>query len=246
MPPTKRVARPVYDEEPVEEAPNGEEAEAEEAPPAPRMRQPNKQEASPNAELRGGWSGSQQVMDSTSSFAQAFIPQEKADVIKFLDDQPYAAYRRHWIRRMTAAGESNRSYTCLLSIDKDCPLCEAGDKAQAVSAFNVALIGDDGVPTLKSWDVGPKIFNILKGYANDPKIAPLTRGYFLVSKTGKKGSVNHNISSVKASALEEDYDITPPDKDTLDRLGRYDKDIIDLPSVKTLKEIAAEFADEYE
>jgi hypothetical protein len=233
MPPTKRIARrPIEDDDDQVESP----AEA------PKTRP---QQAS-NAALRAGWTGSQQVMDSTSSWAQAFIPEEKAMVIKFLDDEPYVGYRRHWVERTTQAGKSNRSYTCLQSFNEDCPLCEAGDKAQAVSSFNVAVIGDDGVPSLKSWDVGPKIFNILKGYANDPKIAPLTRGYFLVSKTGKKGSVNHNVTPIKASALEEDYDITPPEHDELDRVGKYDRDIIDHPTAKSLREIAAEFADDYE
>jgi hypothetical protein len=196
-------------------------------------------------ELRGGWSAAQDTMDSTSSFAQALKPEEKSQVIKFLQDDPYVNYRRHWIERSTPQGKNTRSYTCLRSFGKDCPLCEVGDRAQAVAAFNVALIGDDGVVSLKSWDVGPKIFNILKGYANDPKIAPLTRGFFLVSRTGKKGTVNHQVIPVKPSALEEDYDIPVPDKAAFDRLEKYEKDIVEVPTRKTLDEVAQEIADDY-
>ena len=200
----------------------------------------------PSEFLRGGFTGAQETMDSTSSFAQAFKPEEKAMVIKFLDDEPYVSYRRHWVDRVGADRQKiTRSYTCLRSFKKECPLCEAGDRAQAVAAFNIAIVGDDGVVSLKSWDVGPKIFNILKGYANDPKIAPLTRGYFLVSRTGKKGSVNHQVIPVKPSALEEDYDIPAPSKSDLDALEKYDADIIDVPAMKTMQEIAAEIADEY-
>jgi len=197
-------------------------------------------------DLRGGWSAAQDTMDSTSSFAQTLKPEEKSQVIKFLDDDPYVNYRRHWIERSTPTGKVTRSYTCLKSFGKDCPLCEIGDRAQAVAAFNVALIGDDGVVSLKSWDVGPKIFNILKGYANDPKIAPLSRAYFLVSRTGKKGTVNHQVIPVKASALEEDYDIPVPDKAAFDRLEKYTKDIVEIPTRKTLDEVATEIADDYE
>jgi hypothetical protein len=196
-------------------------------------------------ELRGGWSAAQETMDSTSSFANALKPEEKSQVIKFLQDDPYVNYRRHWIDRTGPTGKTTRSYTCLKSFGKDCPLCDVGDKPQAVSAFNVALIGDDGVVSLKSWDVGPKIFNILKGYANDPKIAPLTRGYFLVSRTGKQGSVNHQVNPVKASALEEDYDIPVPDQADFDRLELYNKDIVEVPTRKTLDELATEIADDY-
>jgi hypothetical protein len=196
-------------------------------------------------ELREGWSAAQDVMDSTSSFANALKPEEKSKVVKFLDGEPYVNYRRHWIERATPQGKSTRSYTCLKSFGRDCPLCEAGDRPQAVSAFNVAEVGDDGVVSLKSWDVGPKIFNILKGYANDPKIAPLTRGFFLVSRTGKKGSVNHQVIPVKGSALEEDYDIPVPDQDAFDRLEKYTKEIVEVPTRKTLQDIADEIADDY-
>jgi hypothetical protein len=195
--------------------------------------------------LRPGWGAADDTMASTSSFAQTLKPEEKSKVIKFLDEQPYVNYRRHWIERTGPQGRSTRSYTCLKSFNRDCPLCDAGDRAQAVSAFNVAEVGEDGVVSLKSWDCGPKIYNILKGYANDPKIAPLTRGFFLVSRTGKKGSVNHQVIPVKAASLEEDYDTPVPDQAALDRLDKYTKDIVEVPTRKSLEEIALEIADDY-
>lgn len=198
-----------------------------------------------DSEIRGGWSAGQQVMNSTSSFAAAFIPEEKSQIIKFMEDQPYSNYTRHWIERSGPTGRTRRSYNCLGNWKKDCPLCEAGDKPQAVSAFNVALIGDDGVPTILSWDCGPKIFNVLKGYANDPKVAPLTKGFFLVSRTGKKGTVNHQITPVKAHSLEEDYEITPPTQRELDRLKLWGPDIVQPPKRSELEEVAEEIADEY-
>jgi len=222
-------------------APRPQEEDEDDAQPSGKKRTPSNQ----TEELREGWSAAQEVMDSTSSFANALKPEEKSKVIKFLDEQPYVNYRRHWIERATPQGKSTRSYTCLKSFGKECPLCDAGDRAQAVSAFNVAEIGDDGVVSLKSWDVGPKIFNILKGYANDPKIAPLTRGFFLVSRTGKKGSVNHQVIPVKATALEEDYDIPVPDTAAFNRLEKYTKDIVEVPTRKSLDEIALEIADDY-
>ena len=234
--PTKRAIKRMP-AKPQEEDDDGED----EAPRSKRRGPKNEVE-----ELRGGWTAAQDTMDSTSSFAQTLKPEEKSQVIKFLDDDPYVNYRRHWIERSTPQGKTTRSYTCLKSFGKDCPLCEIGDRPQAVAAFNVALIGDDGVVSLKSWDVGPKIFNILKGYANDPKIAPLTRGYFLVSRTGKKGTVNHQVIPVKASALEEDYDIPVPDKAAFERLEKYTKDIVEVPTRKSLDEVAAEIADDYE
>jgi hypothetical protein len=237
MPPTKRVARraPAPDLE--------EQDEVVAAPAPPRMKAADNGDTDSN--IRSGWSAGEQTMASTSSFAQTLKLDEKTQVIKFLEDQPYASYTRHWIERSGPTGKQLRSYVCLKTFNVDCPVCDAGDRAQAVSAFNVALIGDDGVATLKSWDCGPKLFNALKAHANDPKVAPLTRGYFLVGRSGKKGSVNYTINPIKPSSLEEDYDIEPPDKATLDRLGLYDKKIIERPKLKDMEEVAVEIADEY-
>lgn len=224
---------------------NGDDDDDEDEDEAPRR--PTKSKAEPAAsKLRGGWTDAQKQMDSTSDYAQALKLEEKSVFIKFLDDTSYVNYRRHWVERSTAAGKSLRAYTCLQSIDKPCPVCDVGERAQAVAAYNVALIGDDGQVLLKTWDVGPRLFNVLKGYANDPRIGPLSRGYFMVSKTGKKGTVQHNVSHVSKTALREDHDIEPPTQEELDTLVKYTPEVVQIPSVKTMRELAEELADEYE
>lgn len=200
--------------------------------------------------IRRGNSAARAIIDSTSSFAQAFKLTEQIQVIKFLEDDAYANYLRHWVERMTPTGRANRSYTCLKNFKKggvqlDCPLCDAGDKAQAVVAFNIALIGDDGVATLKTFDLGPKLFGIVENYTRDPKVAPLTKGYFLASRSGKKGTVNYQLVPIKPHSLSDDYDIDPPSPEELKALGLYDMSIITMPKKKDLEGIAAELADEY-
>jgi hypothetical protein len=191
--------------------------------------------------IRRGFTEGQKQMDSTSSFAQTFKPDEKSQVIKFLEKDPYASFRRHWIESRNDSGQSiNRPYTCPLSFDDPCPLCEVGDRPQAVSSFNVALIGDDGQALLRSWDVGARLFNVLKSYANDPKIGPLTKNFFIVSKTGKKNSTQYNVSPVRPASLQEDYDTAVPDQALIDALIPYTADIIEVQPVKKLRELAAE------
>ena len=209
---------------------------------------PSKRTAGPKArpQIKGGVTEAQRVMDSTSSFAQAFKPEEKSSIIKFLEPVPYAAFRRHWVDHQTKEGKQTRAYTCLLTFGDECPMCEVGDRPQAVAAYNIAIISEDGTPIRKSWDVGARAFNVLKSYSNDPKIAPLTRGFFLVSKTGKKGGSQINISPIRASALEEDYDTAIPDQAELDKLERYAPDIVEIPTIKKMREVAAEVAEEYE
>jgi hypothetical protein len=179
-------------------------------------------------------------MDSTSSFAQAFRITEQMQVVKFLEDDEYVSFRRHWVERQTPTGRGQRSFTCLKSFNLQCPLCDIGERAQPVASYNIAVIGDDGVPMLKTWDCPPKIFNQLEGFSRDPKTAPLSRGYFLVSRSGKQGSMNNNIIPVKAHSLEEDYDITPPSQAELDKLGLWDLSIITKPKKKDLEELARE------
>lgn len=241
MPPTKRPARRIAPD-PLTEAIEPEDDDEEDEKPAPKMRSSANGD---DAAIRGGWTDAQRQMDSTSNFAQTLKLEEKSVFIKILDDLPYANFRRHWIERSTKDGKTLRAYTCLKTVDKDCPLCDGGDRASAVSAFNVALIGDDSQLLLKSWDCGPRLYNVLKGYANDPKVGPLSRGFFMVSKTGKRGTTQHNVSPIRATSLQEDYDITPPTADEIEAIGKnkYGPEIIEIPTVKALREVAAELDD---
>lgn len=255
MPPTKRAARSIPrqiddDEDEVAAAPAAPAApvpprKKAAAPAAPVQDDDDDDEEQPTMQIRRGNSAARQVIDSSSSFAKAFMLTEQVQVIKFLEDDAYASYKRHWIERMTPTGRANRSFNCLGNWGLTCPLCEAGDKAQAVAAFNVALIGDDGVPVLKTFDCGPKLFGIVDNYTRDPKVAPLTKGYFLASRSGKKGTVNYQIVPIKAHSLSDDYDIDAPSDVELKSIGLYDASIITRPKKKDLEDIAAEIADEY-
>jgi hypothetical protein len=202
--------------------------------------------------LRGGWSAGKQTMDATSSFAQAFKPEANMQIVKFLDDTPYVNYRRHWIDRTGPQGAYKRPYVCPQTVGKECPLCKAGDKVQGVSSFNVALIGDDGVCTLRTWDVGVKLFNVLSNYHSDPKIGPLTKGYFGVSQSGggqgakRGGQTQTNVIPIKPTSLKEDYGIDPPTVKELEAVGKYDMSVIEIPKKKELDEVAAELLADFD
>ena len=193
--------------------------------------------------IRGGWTEAQKTMDSSSDYAQVLKLESNIQLIKFTDDQPYANYRRHWVDRMTAKGPAKRAYTCLETVGKTCPLCAIADRPQAVSAFNVVLVGDDGQVLLKTWDVGARLFNVLKSYANDPKIGPLSKGYFAVSKSGSKQNTQINVIPVRENALLEDYDIAPPTAAEIKAAGKYDSSIIQVTKKSDLEEIAQEISD---
>ena len=106
-------------------------------------------------ELRSGWGGSKKEMDSTSAFAQNFKPEEHSQIIAFLEDEPYVGYRRHWVdRTRPRTGKSTRSYTCLQTHRQGLPAVQGRRSSpQAVSAFNIVLLDNNGDVALKSWDV---------------------------------------------------------------------------------------------
>lgn len=197
--------------------------------------------------IRPGWSASQETIDSTSSYAQAFRPTKDSQVIKLLEGKPYASFRRHWIDRM---GIGKRAYVCLQSIGRDCPLCDIADKPGAVTAFNIAVLSDDGQAQLKSWDCGVKITQQLKTYNADPKIGPLEKRslYFLVSKTEatQRQQVTTLVNPVRERDLMEDYGIPPLDDEQIARLLEkcYTVDIITMTPRHELEEIAAEITGE--
>lgn len=197
--------------------------------------------------IRRGNTEAQKQMESTSTYAQTFRPDEKSQVIKFLEKDNYAAYRRHWIESRNDSGQTvNRPYVCPLSFDEPCPLCEVGDRPQAVSSYNVALCGDDGQVLLRSWDVGARLYNVIKAYGNDPKVGPLNKNFFLVTKTGQKQNVQYNVAPVRPSSLQEDYDTPVPSEEALAALKLYDADVIELTPIKKLRELAAELTADYD
>ena len=72
-------------------------------------------------EIKGGWTEGDKQMDSTSSYAQTFKLEEKTQVIKFLEDTPYANFRRHWIERTTKEGKTIRAYGCPKTVRQGVP-----------------------------------------------------------------------------------------------------------------------------
>lgn len=226
-----------------DERPRGRRSRDDEEDDRPRARRGQRDGGRGKPAFKRGWGEGRKVLDANSSFAQTFKPGPDTQIVKFLEDEPYASYGRHWVERRTREGTSNRPYTCLESIDKECPLCEINERVQPISAFNVAVVDDDGDVALKSWDAGPQIFRELEKYANDPKFSPLSKGYFAVFKpTGKNTKVSINPIPSDRS-LEEDYDSTAPHPDDLDDLKLYTENDVEIPSVRDVREVAEEIYD---
>lgn len=192
--------------------------------------------------MNEGWAGAHKTRDQSSDYASNFKTEVDAKyVIRFLDDRPYASYRQHWLER-----SGKRSFVCPEDPDDDttprCPLCDAGDKARAQYAFNVVVLDEDQKPTIKSWDVGIKLFQKFERTHKDERIGPLNDPYFEVCRTGKGGTSDTALVPIKERDLFADYGIEPFTEREFEALQAkgYDKSIVDAPGISQLKELAKE------
>ena len=195
--------------------------------------------------LKPGFAAAKREMAASSPFANRFQAEGRSQIIKFLEPEPYVSYRRHWVKRTTQNGMTNRTYNCLRSINQPCALCSAGHRNQFVSCYNIAVVDNKGDVELKSWECGVRLATSLDDIAQDPKLSPLTRDYYLVSRSGEGTSTSYNVSRLKAADMIEDHDIPEPDEATLKALPLYTKDIVKFPTQKVMEELAEEIADEY-
>lgn len=188
--------------------------------------------------IKGGWGAAERIKDVDSPFAQRLKLSEDPIIIKFLEDEPYASYRQHWIER-----QGQKSFTCISDIDDaGCPLCDIGNRPATRFSFNVALLARGEDPVVKSYDVGPRVIDQLKNFHSDPIQGPLTKNYWAVSRTGKGTTSATNHQMIKPRDLPEDWRVEPLSERDIEALlrGCYTADIISIPKRKELLAVADE------
>jgi hypothetical protein len=188
--------------------------------------------------IRSGWGAVEQAKSSDSQFAQRLKIGEDPVIVKFLEDEPYATYRQHWLER-----QGQKSFTCIADIDPsgDCPLCKSGNRPSTRFAFNVVLLSSDLEPMVKSYEVGPRVIDQLKNFHTDPRQGPLSKHFWAVSRSGKGATSSTNHQLVKERDLDE-WGIDPLDERDFKVLFKqaYTPDIIQIPSRKDLMKIVIE------
>ncbi len=196
-----------------------------------------------DAPVRSGWAGHDRTKAAAGDFPEDFKIEHEKKLIKFLEDEPFASYRQHWIER-----PGKKSFTC---IEVDCPLCDAGDRPSGKTCFNILSLSEGGKPVNKVLTVGVRLGEQIRGFATDRKTGPLTRMYYAISKTGKKTKTSHSLIPVKERDLEEDWDMEPLDEEELEAFKEhlYDEEAVQVSTRKQLLEIAEEISgedDEYD
>lgn len=188
--------------------------------------------------LRGGWQQVDVLKSADTQYAQRLKVSEDVQIIKFLDDEPFAAWHQHWIER-----EGQKSFICLRDLEeRGCPLCDTGNRPSQRIAFNVVLLAVGVKPVVRSFEVGPRVVDQLRNLNKAPQTGPLTKHYWAVSRTGKGATTAYNLQAIRARDLQEEWNMEELGTDTLSSLReeRYDASIMKVPTYADLLSIASE------
>jgi hypothetical protein len=201
-----------------------------------RVDKPAPTTASATMVIKRGWVAAQKVQEATTPYAQRLKITEDAQIIKFIEDEPYASFRTHWVER-----EGQKSFICLSNHPNGCPLCKAGLRANSKFAFNVALLTSNEDPDIRSLEVGVRLIDQLRNYHNDPRQGPLSKHYWAISRTGKGAQTQTLLQLVRERDLTE-FNLQALSDETMSALRNkaYSSDIIQVPSHTDLLEIASE------
>lgn len=156
--------------------------------------------------VKSGWGAARKLKSEGGDFADELKITNEEQLVKFLEDAPYAVYKQHWVEGLRSTGK--KSFICF---GKGCPLCAVGEKAAKKWAFNVAVVEDDDVE-IKSLIAGSRLFDLIAD-EHEGSDGPLNEGYWTLSKSGKKQSTTYKLKKVEGRKLEQGWSVTEGDLD---------------------------------
>jgi hypothetical protein len=156
----------------------------------------------------GGWDDASKLMDKKDSdYAVDFKFTESAQLVRFVEDKPFAVYEQFWIEK-----EGKKSYVSLG--DEDPLSVVAGQKPRGKFAFNVLVLTDD-VPNLQILTAPPTLARQLKAANDDARRGPLSKHFWSVSRQGSGPQTTYTLERVKREDLSEEWELDPAVSDSL-------------------------------
>lgn len=149
--------------------------------------------------VQEGWGAAEALLNvETTEFPTDFRFSDEPQLIKFLQDRPFATYEQHWIERP----KGKKSFVC---IGDTCPLCDVlGDKPRGKFAFNVlVLVGETtGVQVLTA---PPSLARQIKKAHDDERKGPLDREFWEISRMGTGPTTQYTLNYVRGRDLAEEW-----------------------------------------
>lgn len=153
--------------------------------------------------VQSGWGAASAALKpkkENGDYPTDFRFSEQAQLVRFLQDEPFAVYEQHWVDRT----EGKRSFVCL---GDDCPLCTiAGDKPRAKFAFNIVVLSD-GEPNVQILTAPPSFARQLQSANDDPRRGPLTKYYWAITRTGSGNTTQYMLDRVRPTDLADEWEL---------------------------------------
>ena len=178
-----------------------------------RGRSRDDDEPAPSNAVSSGWGSAKKIKSEGGQYASEFKITDKPQLIVFLQDEPYANYKQHWVNGLRSTGK--KSFVCLG--DKTCPLCIVGEDKSPRFAFNIAVIeGKEGEETaeIKSLIAASMLFDAISD-EHEGSDGPLTAGPWTLHKTGQKKSTTYKLKRMEGRKLDADWGLTEDDVDDI-------------------------------
>ena len=149
--------------------------------------------------VQRGWDAVEDRMSTpVGDFPTDFRFTEEPQLIKFLEDEPFAVYEQHWIERP----KGKKSFVC---IGDNCPLCDVlGDKPRGKFAFNIVVLSGD-VTGVQILTAPPLLVRQLRKINEDDRKGPLSKEFWEVSRLGTGPTTSYNLNIVRGRDLEEEW-----------------------------------------
>ena len=155
--------------------------------------------------VQEGWDAVDALLKADNTeFPTDFRFSEDTQLIKFLQDRPFATYEQHWIERP----KGKKSFVC---IGDGCPLCEVlGDKPRGKFAFNILVLTGDvtGVQVLTA---PPSLARQIKKAHDDERKGPLDREFWEISRMGTGPTTQYTLNYVRGRDLAEEWKLNLDD-----------------------------------
>lgn len=173
--------------------------------------------------VQAGWAAASAVLkpqQKSGNYPTDFRFSDQAQLVRFLDDEPFAVYFQHWIDR----SEGKRSFVC---IGSDCPLCViAGDKPRGKFAFNVLVLTEE-TPSVQILTAPPTLGRMLETANADPRRGPLTKFYWSISRQGTGPQTTYTLDRVRATDLAEEWELNPDEIEAVAKSAvRYTDEVV--------------------
>lgn len=159
---------------------------------------------------------------------------EKSQLVRFLDNEPFAVYKQHWVDR--SAGK--RSFVSLG--DEDPLTVIAGMVPRPKAAFNVLNLSLE-TPEVQILTASVTLAKQLQAANEDPRRGPLSKYYWAISRQGTGRETQYTVDRVRASELAEEWDLDPEDIDAIVATApRYDASAIYVSTYEEHLKVARE------